>query len=225
MHVLVHGNASPFIKLFRTLTMQIDAISTVDTLLPFEVYPPESECICPAIGAYEIALNDRGPQWVREALRAFRPRMGNTAGTLDLQKARSRAFVRAALRSAQAVLGKYEEAFSEDASLREALAVATQAIMSPPGVAGVYASINAAANAARAARSVVSPRRAVFAAADSARAAAHAVFALQAGQLTIAASDSVYAAYAAGIAGNMDQWRFHINAVTEALSLTEIPEC
>jgi hypothetical protein len=205
--------------------MQIEAISTPNTPLAFEAYPPESECICPAIAAYEIALNDRGPQWVREALRAFRPRMGNTAGSLDLQKARARAFARAALRSAQAVLGKYEQAFSKDASLREALAVAADAIMSPPGVAGVYASINAAANAARAARSVVSPRRAVFAAADSARAAAHAVFAVQTGQLTIAATDSVYAAYAAGIAGNVDQWKFHINAVAEALSLTEISEC
>jgi hypothetical protein len=84
----------------------------------------DGQCACPAIRAYAIGLNERGPQWVRDIVQTLAPKMLETRTSVALQRVRLRVFAQAAIASAESVLSIFEKQRPNDPRPRGDLQVA-----------------------------------------------------------------------------------------------------
>ena len=186
-----------------------------------EPWSDHPRCTCPAITAYAIGLNDRGPQWLRDVLRDLAPKMIGTRGSVSLQIARARLFAEAAIASAEDVLAIFEERRPGDDRPRAAIRAAREALDAPKAANAARAAAYAYAAAADAAYAADDADDAA-AAANAARAAAYAADAADDARAAAyaAANAAAYAAYAAA-ADAHNHWRRHLGALAAAIALTE----
>jgi hypothetical protein len=174
-----------------------------------EKHSDKPQCACPAITAYVIKLNDRGPQWVRDAIRDRALKIVGTRASVNTQKKRMRIFAEAAIKAAEGVLPLFEKRRPGDDRPRKAIEAAKERLANPSkadaadaayaayaAYAADAASAASAADAAYAAYAVDAADAAYVASAAYAASAASAASAAYAADAASAA-DAAYAAYAA----------------------------
>jgi hypothetical protein len=96
-----------------------------------EPHSDSPQCACPTIRSFVVNLNDSGPQWLRDEIKARALKIVGTRGSVDLQKRRAAVFAKSAIAQAESVLPIFEKARPDDDRPRKAIEAAKAALENP----------------------------------------------------------------------------------------------